>query len=254
MGRPQTARESDSQVLMPPTNPRLVQTLIDGGEESDSVQMIKLHERDLTRDILGVFNHGQALGDFEHLIASLSLIRFHSGISPGYSKSGSLTALAVTDQKYCIIVQFYSNRLDSGKAKGKGRDQPNLQNRDLRGRRLLEELVLCRDTGQLYAFDFGPLSMSLFCDTDLRVTNGVDIQSGFSAIDRKPLSAIKDALGDFMRVHDVNVRSVFMNPVYLEDDRYRDRDLAQVANSSSVSASFTFIDRPLASLDLAVPS
>jgi hypothetical protein len=147
-------------------------------------------------------------------------------------------AIAIANDLYCLIVQFYSNSGNSATGngtrgrghRGKRQEQRPAKDRDLSGRKLLEEIILCREAGDLLAFDFGPLSMSLYCGVDLRVTNGIDIQSAFSAVDRKPLSAIKDAVGDTIRVFDENVINVFQNPIYDPDhDRHCVSDLAMRA-------------------------
>ena len=72
----------------------------------------------------------------------------------------------------------------------------------------------------------------------LRLTNAVDIQSSFSAIDRQPISAIEEALGDSVRINRENVRSVFLYPVYGEDDTNRATDLAMRAWISQFLATF----------------
>ncbi|KAF8206301.1 P-loop containing nucleoside triphosphate hydrolase protein [Mycena galopus ATCC 62051] len=194
-----------------------MQTLLDGVESKLELQT--KHEKDLGRGFLSVFAHTGPIG-----------------IAPGYSKSGGLVALAIADDMYCLIVQFYSNgssAMGNG-ARGRGyggkrQDRPPKE-RDLSGRKLLEEIILCREAGDLLAFDFGPLSMSLHCGVELRITNGIDIQSAFSARDRKPLSAIKDAVGDTIRVFDDNVINVFQNPIYDPDhDRHCVSDLAMRA-------------------------
>ncbi|KAJ6508018.1 P-loop containing nucleoside triphosphate hydrolase protein [Mycena vitilis] len=181
-----------------------MQTLLDGVESK--LELKTKHESDLERKFLSVFAHAGPIG-----------------IAPGYSKSGGLVALAIADDTYCLIVQFYSNSGNSamrtaprGRGGGRRHDGPPKE-RDTTGRKLLEEIILCRAAGDLLAFDFGPLCMSLYCGVDLRVTNGIDIQSAFSAVDRKPLSAIKDAVGDSVRVFEDNVIAVFENPIYDPD-------------------------------------
>ncbi|KAJ7274286.1 AAA domain-containing protein [Mycena haematopus] len=183
-----------------------MQNLLDGVESK--LELLTKHENELTAKLLEVF-----AGPI--------------GIAPGYSKSGGLVALAIADDMYCLIVQFYSNSGNSttgnstrGRGYGGKREERPAKERDMSGRRLLEQLILCRDAGDLLAFDFGPLSMSLYCGVDLRITNGIDIQSAFSAVDRKPLSAIKDAVGDTIRVFEENVTNSFQNPIY---DPARDR-------------------------------
>ncbi|KAF7336709.1 AAA-12 domain-containing protein [Mycena venus] len=193
-----------------------MQNLLDGVESP--LELHTIHEKDLNSNWLSVFAHPGPIG-----------------IAPGYSKSGGLVALAVADDTYCLIIQFYSNSGTIGNStRGRGRggrrqDQPPKE-RDFSGRKLLEEIVLCRNAGDLLAFDFGPLSMSLYCGVDLRITNGVDIQSAFSAVDRKPLSAIKAAVGETIRVFEDNAIAVFENPIYNPDqDQHCVSDLAMRA-------------------------
>ncbi|KAJ7227297.1 P-loop containing nucleoside triphosphate hydrolase protein [Mycena pura] len=191
----------------------LMQTLLDGVESP--LELKTKHESELTRGLLQVFNHAEPIG-----------------IAPGYSKSGGLVALAIADDTYCLIVQFYNNRGNQKPQHGKGAGrQPESapKARDLSGRKILEEIILCRTAGDLLAFDLGPLSMSLYCGVDLRLTNGIDIQSAFSAIDRRPLSAIKAAVGSNMKVFEDNVKAVFENPIYSDTDKHCTVDLAMRA-------------------------
>ncbi|KAJ7126881.1 P-loop containing nucleoside triphosphate hydrolase protein [Mycena epipterygia] len=192
-----------------------MQTLLDGVESK--LELKTKHESELTRDFLSVFDHAGPIG-----------------MAPGYSKSGGLVALAIADDTYCLIVQFYSNPTalgNSSRGRGRGGKQPEQpRKRDTTGRQMLQEIILCRTAGDLLAFDLGPLSMSLYCGVDLRITNGVDIQSAFSAVDRKPLSAIKAAVGDTIRVFNDNVIAVFENPIYQpEKDVHCTSDLAMRA-------------------------
>ncbi|KAJ7773406.1 hypothetical protein B0H16DRAFT_148564 [Mycena metata] len=195
-----------------------MQTLLDGVESK--LELKTKREDELERDFLDVFDHALPIG-----------------IAPGYSKSGNLVALAVADDTYCLIVQFFSNNHSSapgGSARGRGRGGKRAEQppkvRDTTGRKLLEEIILCRNGGDLLAFDLGPLSMSLYCGVDLRLTNGIDIQSAFSAVDRKPLSAIKAAIGDTLRIFNDNIIDVFQNPIYDPDKNpYCVSDLAMRA-------------------------
>ncbi|KAJ7707600.1 hypothetical protein B0H17DRAFT_522826 [Mycena rosella] len=192
-----------------------MQTLLDGVESK--LELKTKHESDLHRDFLQVFDHALPIG-----------------IAPGYSKSGGLVALAIADDTYCLIVKFFHSGnaapgIPRGRGRGGKRSDPPPQ-RDTSGRKLLEEIILCRTAGDLLAFDLGPLSMSLYCGVDLRITNGVDIQSAFSAVDRKPLSGIKAAVGNTIRVFDDNVKDVFENPIYEPDkDSHCTSDLAMRA-------------------------
>ncbi|KAJ7030395.1 hypothetical protein C8F04DRAFT_732230 [Mycena alexandri] len=195
-----------------------MQNLLDGVESK--LELKTKREDELERNFLEVFNHALPIG-----------------IAPGYSKSGNLVALAIADDTYCLIVQFFSNSGGSapgGNPRGRGRGGKRPEHapkvRDTTGRKLLEEIILCRNGGDLLGFDLGPLSMSLYCSVDLRLTNGIDIQSAFSAVKRKPLSAIKAAIGDTLRIFDDNIVAVFENPIYDPDkDHHCVSDLAMRA-------------------------
>ncbi|KAF7316738.1 AAA-12 domain-containing protein [Mycena chlorophos] len=200
---------------------QFMQTLLDGVEEPLEVGV--LHETQLS---------GEWLDDFNEEMQPL-------GIAPGYSKKdGSLVALAIADDTHCLIVRFYSSRrTGDGNGRGRGRGarggQPQLSQPtpDFTGRKLLQDVILSRNGGMLLAFDAGPLAMSLYCldGEALRITNAVDIQSAFSAVDRKPISSIKEAVGDTIRVFDSNVETAFRNPFYDENDPHCRTDLANRA-------------------------
>lgn len=192
----------------------MLQNILDGPELALN-QHIPIHtirELDIpTSDLFETFDHARPLG-----------------ISPGFSEKGRLNALAVADDKNCRIIEFTQPKSQRG---GNNRPPPGLPQapRDVKGRTLLEDKILCRPVGDLLAFDIGPLSMSLYCDTNLRITNAVDIQSAFSAVDRKPLTAIKQSVGEDIQVKKENIVTLFSNPVYSAEDRKSTTDLAMRA-------------------------
>ncbi|GLB40323.1 putative AAA domain containing protein [Lyophyllum shimeji] len=162
---------------MPPSRLlNLMQTLVDGAEFSlVRIPTTKVLELDITADTFTAFDHPRPIG-----------------LSPGFSSTGKLLALAIADDKQCTIVEFNVRAAPGyGRNRGGRDDKPSLH-RNLDD---LQQTILCRPAGELFAFDMAPLSMSLWGDAKLRVTNAVDIQSGLSAVDRKPLTAIKEILG-----------------------------------------------------------
>ena len=189
----------------------MLQNILDGPEEALN-QHIPIHtirEVDIpSSDLFETFDHARPLG-----------------ISPGFSDKGRLNALAVADDNNCRIIEFTPPKSQRG---GNNRPPPGLP-QALPHRTLLEDKILCRPVGDLLAFDFGPLSMSLYCDTNLRITNAVDIQSAFSAVDRKPLTAIKQSVGEDIEVKKENIVTLFNNPVYSAEDRQSTTDLAMRA-------------------------
>ncbi|KAF5382186.1 hypothetical protein D9615_004444 [Tricholomella constricta] len=206
---------------MPPQSRpmNLMQTLVDGADFSlIKIPVTKVKECDITVDTFSDFDHARPVG-----------------ISPGYSSTGKLVALAITDDKNCTIIEF------SNVSPRPMRDRGGRSNNKSPLPRNLDELqrkILCRPAGELFAFDMGPLSMSLYNDSKLRIKNAVDIQSGLSAMDRKPLTAIKEILGTAASIKEQNVVTVFRYPVYDPDDRKGATDLAMRAWISQLLAEY----------------
>ncbi|KAF8239685.1 P-loop containing nucleoside triphosphate hydrolase protein [Tricholoma matsutake] len=204
----------------PPLVMSLMQTLIDGELSLVPIPTTTIKESKISTDALSVFDHARPIG-----------------ISPGYSKDGKLVALAIADDENCKIIEFVLTG-SLGRTREYRASSESTQNRNQDGLLLLQEKVLCRNAGDLFAFDMAPLSLLLYCDASLRVTHGVDIQSGVSAVDRKPLTAILEIVGDTAPVIKENVVTVFRNPVYDKDDRNRATDLAMRAWISQFLASY----------------
>lgn len=190
-----------------------MQDILDGRECSSRLPTIKITESDIAKDNL--------LANFS---GALSL-----GISPGYSQNGRLRALAITDGKGCCIVEFMEPKQRRPQA-----DKTALPKDVVDGRKYLQDQVLCRNEGHIFAFDMAPLAMSLYCDLDVRIAGAVDIQSAFSAVDRKPLSAIEESLGantdidspQRIKINPENVKRLFLHPSYDPQDRNTMVDLA----------------------------
>ena len=195
---------------------RLAQTLLDGSDPDlfTPIRTVTIQVPDIeASDVLSVFDHGGPIG-----------------ISPGYSAAGKLISLAIADDQICRIIEFSPPKNANQRANGK--PSTTIKPAAALALQKLQDHVLCRSAGDIFAFDMGPLTMSLYCDLGgLRITNAVDIQSAFSAIDRKALTAIKTALGTTgtIKISEVNVTNVFFNPIYDVDDKNRITDLAQRA-------------------------
>ncbi|KAM6504475.1 P-loop containing nucleoside triphosphate hydrolase protein [Amanita muscaria] len=185
----------------------LAQTLIGGRLGSIRITTEYLDEDQLSESTLNVFDHARPIG-----------------ISPGYSRHGRLSALAVVDDEHCRIILF------------KGGNNQRAKNSEHLG--ALQEQVLCRAAGNLLAFDMAPLAMLLYSGFGIRITNAIDIQSGFSAVDRKPLSAIRKLVGDTAPVNAENVESVFREPLFDSDNRHHAIDLATRAWVSQFLATY----------------
>ncbi|KAF8071840.1 P-loop containing nucleoside triphosphate hydrolase protein [Lyophyllum atratum] len=207
--------------MPPPNRPmNLMQTLVDGAEFSlVKIPTTKVQEPDITEDTFAVFDHARPIG-----------------ISPGLSSAGKLLALAIADDKHCTIVEFNVQATPRyGRDRGGGNNNKTPLPRNLDN---LQQKILCRPAGDLFAFDMGPLAMSLYVEAKLRITNAVDIQSGLSAVDRKPLIAIKEILGTSASVQEKNVSTVFGDPVYDPDNRKAATDLAMRAWISQLLAEY----------------
>lgn len=149
------------------------------------------------------------------------------GASAEYSKNGYLSALALVTKilegspeakgKWgCLIVEFPA----SGGRKGDRPDSPNSQDNSL-----LQKMFQ-QQTSNIYAFDIAPLAMSLFGDHNLRISNGIDIQSAFPRIfDRNPLKIIHDIVDSRFRVFDENIKSVFRDSDVSDDSANMHNDL-----------------------------
>lgn len=200
----------------------ILQTLFDGRHPllNKPLPTFTLKDSDIAKsDLLSVFNHSRPLG-----------------ISPGYLPNGSLVSLAIADNENCRVVEFQEAKSFEGQAGGRRNNAkpPVVSTASIEGRNLLQDKILCRPAGDILAFDMGPLAMALYTNLKLRIAHAVDIQSAFSAVDRKPITAIKDALKETEGVSKIKenvIRSVFLRPVYdlTENMRNRVTDLAMRA-------------------------
>lgn len=197
----------------------VAQNILDGPRCSGLLPTTRIPEEHiLDSDLLKIFAHALPLG-----------------ISPGYSETGRLLALSITDGKHCRIIEFQQPKRENRRQPV---NNPTWPENIIEGRKQLQDHVLCRAMGDIFAFDMGPLAMSLYCDLGLRITCAVDVQSAFSAISRKPLSAIRETLGEDsdsdeslvatekIKINTKNVKSLFLYPVYDPADRNTVLDLA----------------------------
>ena len=178
---------------MPQTTRIIHQNFLDDDIEPISVRTV--HEGKLTQEHLQPF-----IDDFPRPI----------GIAPAYSESGSrLVVLAIANQTNVLLVELYSS-------KPNGRDKnATIKPRDTTGRSLLQNEIFCRPFGDIFAFDFGPIALSLYNDLGgLRLVNGVDIQSACLPKNRQPLASIKQAVGDSATIYEINVCDSFENMTY----------------------------------------
>ncbi|KAI0775212.1 P-loop containing nucleoside triphosphate hydrolase protein [Trametes elegans] len=119
------------------------------------------------------------------------------GVAPIYSEGGSLCRLALAVSEKVLVLQFH--------AKNKGANA-------YKGRAILSSEVLCNPDVLVIGFDLSKLAITLFTDQNLRVLNGIDVQS-ICGSGREPLAAIKTAAGDAVPVMDSNVEATFESSV-----------------------------------------
>lgn len=164
-------------------------------EPTDGIEARFVHEKDLEPALL------QWLG--------LDGTPHSVGISPAYSKSGGLPALACAVDTRVIIVEFYSTKpnLDGGPSGS------SAQIRNAERRNLLKEQLLCHPLYPLYAFDLAPLALSLH-QFHLRLTEAIDIQSAVRTPDRSVVDSVQKVIGDASQIFSKNITHAFENMLY----------------------------------------
>ena len=114
------------------------------------------------------------------------------GISPAYSKSGGLPALACALDTRVLIIKFHSTRPHrDGGAIGSGTQARNIERRNL-----LEEELLCHPLCTLYAFDLSHLALALHLHLHICLTDAIDIQSALQIPGRSVEDSVKKAIDD----------------------------------------------------------
>lgn len=136
------------------------------------------------------------------------------GLSAGYWKdSTNLAALAIVSAETAIVVVFPEPP--------RRRQADAIQAVDLESEKYQAlQTLLARPAGEFYAFDMAPLSMALYLEQGLRLTNAVDIQSAFPSTNRYSIAdVLKAALGDEIKIRESNLASAFDNVTYNPDVR-----------------------------------
>jgi hypothetical protein len=181
------------------------QTFID--EPIDSIQARVVPERQLE------------ITDLEWLFGSAVNSPRSVGISPAYSKSGSLPALACALANRVLILRFVSSKPHED-ASMKGPRPRNVERRNL-----LEQELLCHPDCTLYAFDLAPLALSLRLHLHLHVSNAIDIQSALPVPTRSPVDSVKVIISDASPIFDDNIASAFETTLYVSD---KHKDLTEL--------------------------
>lgn len=148
--------------------------------------------------------------DLEFMLEDVSPL----GLSAGYWKDSTrLAVLAIVSAEKGVVIEFPepSRRPLPGSAQTVDPDSESYQ--------VLQNLLAARPAGEFFAFDIAPLSMVLFVEQGLRLTNAVDIQSAFPDINRYSIVAVlKAALGE-TKIWESNLATAFDNIIYNPESR-----------------------------------
>ena len=135
------------------------------------------------------------------------------GISPAYSKSGGLPALACALETRVLIVHF----------------QKLVPHRDgATGRSLLKYELLCHPLCTLYAFDLANVALALH-HLSLPLTDAVDIQSALGSPDRSIVTSVQTVIADTCKVWSENIDRAFENMIHISSKHKDLTDLVQRA-------------------------
>jgi hypothetical protein len=185
------------------------QTFID--EPIDSIEARVVPERQLE------------ITDLEWLFGSAVNSPRSVGISPAYSKSGSLPALACALGNRVLILKFLSSKPYEDASMSGPRP------RNIERRNVLEQELLCHPDCTLYAFDLAPLALSLCLHLHLHVSNAIDIQSALPVRTRSPVESVKIIMSDASPIFDDNITSAFETTLYVSDKQKDITELVQRA-------------------------
>jgi hypothetical protein len=186
------------------------QTLID--EFIDNIEARVVHEKDLEPTHL------------QWLLGPDGTSPRSVGISPAYSQSGSLPALAFALDTRVLVINFHKSMPYRDGANASGTVSRNVERRGL-----LEYELLCHPLCKLYGFDFANIALSLHLHLHLRLTDAVDIQSALRIPDRSVVSSVETVIADAFKVWSENIDRAFENMIY-QSSKHKDlTDLVQRA-------------------------
>jgi hypothetical protein len=127
------------------------------------------------------------------------------GISPAYSQSGGLPALACAVDTRVLVINFHSSKSYCG-----GATVPRIVER----RRLLEYELLCHPLCTLYAFDLANIALSLHHHHHLHLTDAIDIQSALRIPGRSVVESVRKVIAGACKIWDENIDRAFENMIY----------------------------------------
>lgn len=173
------------------------QTFID--EPIETIEARVVHEKELET------------ADLQWLFGSAANSPRSVGISPAYSKSGSLPALACALGNRILIINFHSSKpYDDGSTSG---PRP----RNVERRNWLEQELLCHPDCTLYAFDLAPLALSLRLHLHLHLSNAIDIQSALPVPTRSPVDSVQVIVSDASPIFSENITSAFETTLFVSN-------------------------------------
>jgi hypothetical protein len=197
------------------------QRLID--EDIDTIEARVVHEKDLEPSHL------------QWLLGSDGNSPRSVGISPAYSQSGGLPALACALDTRVLVINFHSSIPYRDGATSSGTVPRNVERR-----RLLEFEFLCHPLCTLYAFDLANIALSLHLHLHLHLTDAIDIQSALKIPDRSVVSSIESVIGDACQIWSENVDHAFENMIYRSSKHIDLTDLVQRAWLCSYIGQYDF--------------
>jgi hypothetical protein len=190
------------------------QNLID--EYTENIEARVVHEKDLE------------LIHLEWLLGPDGNSPRSVGISPAYSQSGGLSALACALDTRVLVIKFHKSMPYSDGATGSGTVPRNVELR-----RLLEYEFLCHPLCTFYAFDLANIALSLHLHLHLHLTDAFDIQSALQIPDRTVVLSVQTVIADACKVFSENIVRAFENRIYRSSKHKDLTDLVQRAWLSS---------------------
>ena len=180
---------------------RVDQTFID--EPIDSIEARVVHEKDLEAT------------DLEWLLGPDVNSPRSVGISPAYSQSGGLPALACALGTRVLIINFHSSKAY------RETNPSGTQKRNIERRNRLEEELLCHPSYTHYAFDLAQVALSLRLHLHIHLANAIDLQSALPVASRDVIDSVKSIIDDASPIWEDNIASVFESTLY-ESNKEKD--------------------------------
>jgi hypothetical protein len=190
------------------------QSLID--EYTENIEARVVHEKDFE------------LSHLEWLLGSDGNSPRSVGMSPAYSQSGGLPALACAVDTRVLVLNFHKSIPYSDGATGSGIVPRNVERRGQ-----LEHVLLCHPLCTLYAFDLANIALSLHLHLHLHLTDAIDIQSALRIPDRSIVPSVQNVIADACKIWEENIDRAFENMTYRSSKHKDLADLVQRAWLSS---------------------